>query len=154
VDSPRPYILVVDDLADAANSMVKLLKVWGYDSEAYYQGDAALEAARTRRPHAVLLDIGMPGMDGFQLARQLRQLSPGERTPVFAITGHSTDQCRTRAREAGIDHYLVKPADLAALQELLATVAGRPAPNPPKMGGASRGGRAAMASSWDCLATG
>ena len=117
MDATRPYILVVDDLPDAADSLAELITLWGYDAEPLYCGAAALEAARTRRPAAVLLDLGMPRMDGFQVALRLRGLPACGATPVVAVTGH--EALVLQAREVGIDHYLVKPVDLNLLQELL-----------------------------------
>lgn len=117
MDATRPYILVVDDLPDAADSLAELIAHWGYDAEPLYSGAAALDAARTRRPAAVLLDLGMPRMNGFQLAVRLRGLRACGTTPVVAVTGH--EALALQAREAGIDHYLVKPVDLSLLRELL-----------------------------------
>ena len=119
LDGSRQRILVVDNLNDAADSMAMLLRMWGYDAEASYGGAAALEAARARRPSVVLLDIGMPGMDGFQVAQHLRKEPALEETVVIGITGWSTETYRARAREFGFDHYLLKPVDLGELKELL-----------------------------------
>ena len=118
MNATRPYILVVDDLADAADSLAELLALWGYDAEPLYSGSAALEAVRTRRPDAVLLDLGMPEMPGLQFALRFRGLPGCDATPVVAVTGHHT--LTLQAREMGIDHYLLKPIlDLSTLQELL-----------------------------------
>jgi CheY-like chemotaxis protein len=117
VDAARPYILVIDDLADSADSLAELLTLWGYDAEPCYSGSTALEAARTRCPDAVLLDLGMPRMTGLQFALRFRDLPGCEAAPIIAVTGHHT--LPLQAREMGIDHYLLKPADLGFLQELL-----------------------------------
>jgi CheY-like chemotaxis protein len=118
MDATRPYILVVDDLVDAADSLATLLGIWGYDAKPHYRGVAALEAARIRRPDTVLLDLGMPGMSGFQFTLRLRDLTRCRTTPVVAVTGHAG--LTLRAREVGIDHYLLKPiSDLSRLKELL-----------------------------------
>jgi CheY-like chemotaxis protein len=117
VDATRPYILVIDDLADSADSLAELLKIWGYDAEPLYCGSTALEAARTRCPDAVLLDLGLPRMTGLQFALRFRDVPGCEGTPIVAVTGHHT--LTLQAREMGIDHYLLKPVDLGFLQELL-----------------------------------
>ncbi|MCE9567947.1 MAG: response regulator [Planctomycetes bacterium] len=117
MDAIRPHILVVDDLADAADSLSELLALWDYDAEPHYSGVTALEAARSHKPDAVLLDIGMPRMTGFQFALLFRALPGCGTIPVLAITGY--DLLTRQAREVGIDHYLVKPADPDLLRELL-----------------------------------
>lgn len=115
----RPYVLVVDDLTDAADSMAALLTIWGYDAEAKYCGDSALAALYVCRPAVVLLDIGMAPMDGFTFAAQVRELAGCERTNIVAISGYTTDDYLVRARELGIVEYLFKPADLSQLHEIL-----------------------------------
>ena len=122
----RPYVLVVDDLHDAADSMALLLALWGYDAEARYCGLSALEAVRIRRPAAVLLDIGMAPMDGFAFAAQLRELPGCERTTIVAVSGFTSKAYQARGREMGIDHYLFKPADPSLVRTLL----GRLIPEP------------------------
>jgi CheY-like chemotaxis protein len=118
-------ILVVDDIADAADSMAMLLGMWGYDAKVSYKGVAALATARTFRPEVVLLDIGMPRMDGFQVAQRLREL-PGLRNMVIvAISGYADEANRNRARLIGFDHYLGKPVDLDDLRALLDRVPAR-----------------------------
>ena len=118
MDATRPYILVVDDLADAPDSLAELLTLWGYDAEPLYTGAAALDAARARRPDAVLLDLAMPRMSGLQFAIRFRELPGCESTPLVAITGHQT--LTLQAREVGIDYYLLKPIlDLSVLKRLL-----------------------------------
>jgi CheY-like chemotaxis protein len=127
VDATRSYILVVDDLADAADSLAELLSLWGYDADPLYGGAAALAAARTRRPGAVLLDLGMPGMTGLQFALRLRDVPGCGATPVVAVTGHPG--LTPQAREVGIDHYLLKPVmDLGLLRELLGRLTGSTEP--------------------------
>lgn len=121
----RFYVLVIDDLADAADAAVELLSLWGYEATARYGGAAALDAARDRMPDAVVLDIGMPRMDGLAFAARFRRLPGAAAARVVAVTGHTSDECQARAREAGVDHYLLKPADPARLRDLLASLAGR-----------------------------
>jgi two-component system OmpR family response regulator len=119
----RPRVLVVDNVADAADCLALLLRLWGYDAEACYGGAAALEVARADRPQAVLLDVGMPGMDGFQVAQRLRAQPGLADTVVIGITGYGDEACRTQARAVGFDHYLLKPVEPDHLRELLAGAA-------------------------------
>jgi two-component system CheB/CheR fusion protein len=113
-------ILVVDDNVDAADSLAQFLGMAGHQVRTAYGGPAALEAARAYRPEAVLLDIGMPGMDGYEVARRLRQEAGLGGALVVALTGYGQEEDRRRSREATIDHHLVKPVDPEALEALLA----------------------------------
>ncbi len=85
-----------------------------------HDGPAAIEALRTQMPAAAVLDIGMPGMDGYELARRVRAAPHGADLTLIALTGWGNDEDRRRSREAGIDHHLVKPVDLHLLEDLLA----------------------------------
>jgi signal transduction histidine kinase/ActR/RegA family two-component response regulator len=118
-------ILVVDDNIDAAESLGALLRCLGADVTTVHDGPAAIEALRTEKPEAAVLDIGMPGMDGYELARRVRAAPDGADLMLIALTGWGNDEDRRRSREAGIDHHLVKPVDLHLLEDLLAA---RPAP--------------------------
>jgi CheY-like chemotaxis protein len=120
----RPRVLVVDDVPDAADSLALLLELWGYDAEVCYAGDAALQAARTCQPQVLLLDIGLPGMDGFQVAQRLRAEPAVQQTVLIAITGWTDAACRCRAYELGFRYYLVKPVEPAYLRRLLLGVVG------------------------------
>lgn len=113
-------ILVVDDSVDSAETLAELLKIWGHDVRVAHDGETAIPAAREYRPEVVLLDIGLPGMDGFAVAAQLRKEGLGGRLLV-ALTGYGEQQDRDRAQEVGFDHHLVKPIDPDSLQKLLAT---------------------------------
>jgi CheY-like chemotaxis protein len=124
MDGIRQRVLVVDDNLDTADSMAMLLGMRGFDAEAQYGSAAALEAARVRRPNVVLLDISMPGMDGFQFALRLRADPAFAETVVIGITGWGLDTFRIRAHEFGFDYYLLKPVDCDQLHELLASAAG------------------------------
>ena len=115
----RPYVLVIDDSPDVADSTVELLQLWGFGAEAHYSGVSALAAVMRHRPAVILLDIGMSPMNGFTFAAHLRELPGCERTAVIAVSGYTTDVCRERGRELGIDHYLFKPADLGVLHRLV-----------------------------------
>jgi signal transduction histidine kinase len=113
-------VLVVDDNADAAESLAMLLRAEGHEVRTAYDGPAALEAAAVIRPEAVLLDIGLPRMDGYEVARRLRRDVGLKEALLVAVTGYGQEEDRRRVEQAGFDAYLVKPADLAALRELLA----------------------------------
>ena len=140
MNDTRPHILVVDDLPDAADSLAELLALWGYDVEARYGGATALASARVRPPGVVLLDLGMPRMDGFEFVARLRELPGGAQTAVVAVSGYTTEVCRARGRELGISHYLLKPADLAFLKELLGRLTVRPEPRRSRSRSRSRQG--------------
>jgi CheY-like chemotaxis protein/anti-sigma regulatory factor (Ser/Thr protein kinase) len=115
-------ILIVDDNRDAADSLGMLLKYLGADVTTVHDGPAALEALGSYRPSVMLLDIGMPGMDGYELARRTRQQPEGRQVTLIALTGWGQEEDRRRSREAGIDYHLVKPVDPAALQAMLAAL--------------------------------
>jgi DNA-binding response OmpR family regulator len=114
-----PHVLVVDDNRDAANVLALLLEVWGYQPLVAYRGDVALEVAATQSPHVVLLDIGLPDLDGHEVARRLRRLPGLEKALLVAVTGHGGEEDLCRARETGFDHYLLKPFDPEELLRLL-----------------------------------
>jgi PAS domain S-box-containing protein len=115
-------ILVVDDNRDAADSLAMLLEFLGADVDVAHSGRQALERFDAERPAIVLLDIGMPEMDGYEVARAIRSRADGERVPLVALTGWGQEEDRRRARAAGFDHHLVKPADIDALQALLSSL--------------------------------
>jgi two-component system CheB/CheR fusion protein len=115
----KVQVLVVDNNAQTAESLAWLLNLWGYEPRVVYDGPAALREAGAWRPQVVLLDIGMPGMDGHEVARLLHQ-QLGPNTPILiAVTGYGQDEDRQRAREAGFDYFVVKPAPPEDLRELL-----------------------------------
>jgi PAS domain S-box-containing protein len=116
----RRRVLVVDDNEDSATSFSLLLKSLGSDVRTTYNGAAALELLKSYRPDVVFLDLGMPGMDGCTVAQRIRQHAELERVTLVALTGWGQDEDQQRTRAAGFDHHLVKPADLAAVQSLLA----------------------------------
>jgi CheY-like chemotaxis protein len=113
-------ILVVDDNVDAAESLSALLRCLGADVWTVHDGPAALECVRIHRPSAAVLDIGMPGMDGYEVARRARACAEGGKLTLIALTGWGNEEDRRRSKEAGIDHHLVKPVDLGVLESLLA----------------------------------
>jgi CheY-like chemotaxis protein len=112
-------VLVVDDNRDSADSMMLLLRALGHETRACYRGEAALAAVPQFRPEVVLLDIALPGIDGYEVARQLRGMRGGAALVLAAMSGFGRDEDRDRAREAGFDRYLVKPVDREALVALL-----------------------------------
>jgi PAS domain S-box-containing protein len=118
-------ILVVDDNRDAAASLGMLLEFLGAHVEVANDGPAALEAFRSYRPSVAVLDIGMPGMDGYEVARRARQIPGAAGTTLIALTGWGYEEDRRRSREAGIDHHLIKPVELGVLEELLASLPAR-----------------------------
>ncbi len=117
--SPR-RILVVDDNVDAAESLRMLLSLEGHEIWLAHDGPAALRAAQDMQPDVVLLDIGLPRMDGYEVARRLRQLPEMERLLLVALTGYGQDDDRRRSHEAGFNAHLVKPVDLDGLRTALA----------------------------------
>ena len=116
------HLMVVDDNVDAATSMAMLLKTWDYDVRTAFDGNVAVEIARTFLPEVVLLDIGLPGIDGYQVARHLRQIPGMENVLLIALTGYNLDADRSRTSVVGFNHHLVKPLDPLVLRQLLAAV--------------------------------
>jgi PAS domain S-box-containing protein len=113
-------VLIVDDNRDAAESLARLLQMSGHDVLTVTNGAAAVAHAASALPDAVLLDIGMPGMDGYEVAQRLRELPGADELQIIAMTGYGTADDRRRSSECGIDHHLVKPLDFAQLERLLA----------------------------------
>jgi two-component system CheB/CheR fusion protein len=109
----------VDDVRELADALALLLKLWGHDAIVSYDGPSALRAAPTFRPDVVLLDVGLPGMDGCELARQLRRLPALDQCRLIAVTGYGSAADRRCCEEAGIDCHFVKPLDPAYLRQLL-----------------------------------
>jgi two-component system, sensor histidine kinase len=112
-------VLVVEDNVDAALTLADLLTLWGYEVRVVHDGLAALEVAPVYRPEAVLLDIGLPKMDGYGVARWLRAQPPLAGVLIVGVTGYGQERDRQLSREAGFDHHLVKPVDLGLLRRLL-----------------------------------
>lgn len=117
VSTGRPRVLVVDDNVDTAKAMSLLLSESGYEVRVAHQGREALEAAREMRPEFVLLDIGLPEMDGYQVARAIRR--EGGKALLVAISGYAAEEDRRRSAEAGFDRHLVKPVDFDEVVGLL-----------------------------------
>jgi len=120
-------VLVVDDNHDGADSLLLILQAYGHEARVAYDGESGLQLARSFRPDVVLLDLGMPRLNGYEVARRLRRDEGLHDALLVALTGHAGEDSR-RSAEAGFDLYLLKPADLGQLQRLLAEAAARPAP--------------------------
>jgi CheY-like chemotaxis protein len=112
-------VLVVEDQPEAAASMAMLLRVAGHHVEVASDGPSAVAAARARPPDVILLDIGLPKMDGWQVAKRVQALAGEKRPLLVAITGFAADDDRRRSEEAGIDLHLTKPVDAGQLEWLL-----------------------------------
>ena len=119
----RPLkVLVVEDNQDAAESLKMVLELWGHDVRVALDGLAALEIAEEFEPDVILSDLGLPGIDGFELAGRLRQHRDFGGAVLVALSGYGRDDDKRRALDAGFDHHLVKPPDLDALTELLGRI--------------------------------
>ena len=114
-------VLIVDDNRDAATSLAELVRTWGHEPGVAHDGPDALGLAATFSPHVVLLDIGLPGLDGYEVARRLRERPVMRDVKLVALTGYGQEADRRRSREAGFDLHLVKPVDPDRLRALLAT---------------------------------
>jgi PAS domain S-box-containing protein len=113
-------ILIVDDNADTARGLARLLKLLGHEVATAHDGPSAIDAAESFQPSVVLLDIGLPGMSGYEVASRLRAEDFGRNLLIVAVSGYGQDEDRRRSREAGFDYHLVKPIDHDALLTLLA----------------------------------
>jgi CheY-like chemotaxis protein len=117
-DGRKMQVLVVDDNQDAADSLAALLEIDGFDVHAVYDGMAALAAVERQAPDMIIMDLGMPGMDGYETARAIRQKPGAERILLLALTGWGQGDARRRTVEAGFDHHLVKPVELDQIVRL------------------------------------
>jgi two-component system CheB/CheR fusion protein len=114
--------LVVDDNVDAAESLAMLMESWGHEVQIAHDGPTALQAAQRCYPDVIFLDIGLPGMNGYQVAKQLRQHPEFSKTLLIAITGYGQDKDRRDSKEAGFDHHLIKPVEPDGLKQFLMVV--------------------------------
>jgi PAS domain S-box-containing protein len=121
--SDKLRILVVDDNKDAAETLAILLELWGHEAQRAHDGAKALELGASYRPDVIFLDIGLPGMDGFEVASRLREQPQTAGAVLIALTGYGQEEDRQRSRRAGFDHHLVKPVSPESLQGLLAGLA-------------------------------
>ena len=116
--APGTRVLIADDNRDAADTLCRILALYGYEVRSAYDGGAALEVCASFHPHVAVLDIGMPVHDGYQVARELRTRR-GTELRLIALTGWGSEEDVRRARQAGFDHHLTKPADPGVLSELI-----------------------------------
>ena len=117
-DGRKMKVLVVDDNTDAADSLSALLEIDGFDVRTVYDGAAAVAMAAESQPDMIIMDLGMPGMDGYETARAIRQRPGAERILMLALTGWGQSDARRRTVEAGFDHHLVKPVELEQIVRL------------------------------------
>jgi CheY-like chemotaxis protein len=115
MSSPSKRVLLVDDNEDARELLAGLLEMQGYAIESAPDAQAALDIAARFQPQVVVLDLGLPEVDGWELARQLRQVPGLAQVRIVALTGYGSERDRERSREAGIDVHLLKPIEIAQL---------------------------------------
>jgi CheY-like chemotaxis protein len=114
-----PRVLVVDDNVDAAEAIAMLLQFSGYDIQVAHDPQSALDAAARAQPDVVLLDIGLPGMTGYEVAQRMRESAAGRHAKIVALTGYGQEQDNEQAKAAGFSAYLVKPVDADELTALV-----------------------------------
>ena len=119
---PVRRILVVDDNRDAGESLAMILRFLGSDVRVAHDGPASLEILESFEPDVILLDIGMPGMDGYEVARRIRRDFPGRGATLVALSGWGQEEDKQRSRDSGFDHHLVKPVEIAVLESLLTSL--------------------------------
>jgi len=117
-DGRKMQVLVVDDNQDAADSLTALLELDGFDARAVYDGASAVASVQAQAPDMIIMDLGMPGMDGYETARTIRQIAGAEHILLLALTGWGQGDARRRTAEAGFDHHLVKPVELQQIVRL------------------------------------
>ena len=121
--SPQPQrVLIVDDNRDSADSLVTAFAVLGHEAVAAYGGRDALTRLPDARPSLIVLDLSMPEMDGYTLARAIRALPGYATVPIVALSGFGSEADRTKSREAGFDRHMLKPFDLADLEAMVGFV--------------------------------
>lgn len=118
-------ILVVDDSRDGADGLSQMLRIMGNDTRTAYDGEEAVATAAAFRPDVILLDIGLPKLNGYEACRRIREQPGGKKAVIIAQTGWGQDEDRQRAHDAGFDRHLVKPVDPIALIKLLAGLQSR-----------------------------
>ena len=123
-DAPAPLrVLIIEDNLDAAQMLHELLRLSGHEVQVAYTGPEGLQRAREFLPHVVLCDLGLPGLNGYEVAAALRSEPAVAHARLIALTGYNTAADQRRSREAGFELHLAKPVDLAMLEELLAATA-------------------------------
>jgi CheY-like chemotaxis protein len=115
----RHRVVIADDNRDGADSLAMLLNLSGFEVYTAHTGPEALEAAIRYEPRVAILDIGMPGMNGYELARRIRVEAWGTRMMLIAVTGWGQEQDKLKAQAAGFDHHFTKPVDFSALEQVL-----------------------------------
>ena len=121
--TPRRFkILVVDDNPDSALSMAMMLSIMGHDTRTAHDGESAVTTAETFLPEVVLLDIGLPKLNGYEVAQRIREQPWGQSMFLIAVTGWGQDEDRQRSSEVGLNVHMVKPVEPAALEKLLAAL--------------------------------
>lgn len=121
--TPRRFkILVVDDNHDSALSLAMMLSIMGHDTRTAHDGESAVESAETFLPDVVLLDIGLPKLNGYEVAQRIRGKSWGASMYLIAVTGWGQDEDRQRSSEVGLNLHMVKPVEPSALEKLLASL--------------------------------
>ncbi|HEV7831998.1 MAG TPA: response regulator [Caballeronia sp.] len=113
-------VLLVDDSVDAAEAMSMLLETLGHEVRVMNDGPSALSMVDDFAPDVVILDIGLPGMDGFEVAREMRARAVTKTALLIALTGYGADSDKQKARDAGFDHHLVKPVSFTAIETVIA----------------------------------
>ena len=113
-------VLLVDDSVDAAEAMSMLLETLGHEVRVMHDGPSALAVVDDFTPDVVILDIGLPGMDGFEVAREMRTRAVTKTALLIALTGYGADSDKQKARDAGFDHHLVKPVSFTAIETVIA----------------------------------
>jgi CheY-like chemotaxis protein len=116
---PNRRVLVIDDNADAADTLVAILSLLGHDAVAAHNGAEGLRAAEKQHPDVIFLDIGMPGMNGFEVAVAMRKISGLESVRIVALTAWRDEETRARAKAAGFDLHLTKPTSIEVIEEII-----------------------------------
>ena len=119
---PRLRILVVDDNHDSALSLAMMLSIMGHETRTAHDGESAVSTAESFRPDVVLLDIGLPKLNGYEVAQRIRSAEWGAAMFLIAVTGWGQDEDRQRSSEVGLNLHMVKPVEPAALEKLLASL--------------------------------
>ena len=118
-------VLVIDDNEDAAESLAMMIELDGHEIRTVYNGAAALELAGCFRPDLVFCDIGLPKMDGYEVARRLRLEAEHSATVLVALTGWGSEEDKRKTKEAGFDHHFIKPAEVAEIESIIRSVSAK-----------------------------
>ena len=122
---PRRRVLAVDDNLDSVASLQMMLRIMGHDVRVAHDGAEAVEVAAEFEPELILLDIGLPRLNGYEAARQIRKLPRGDQSVIVAVTGWGQEEDRRRSSEAGFDHHIVKPVEPSAIEAILSRMSDR-----------------------------